>query len=58
MQNDDKPQEDEYHWWQGEVVCSICGHKQRSVIEIPKECDEPIVLLECSECHNMSCQVE
>jgi uncharacterized Zn finger protein (UPF0148 family) len=51
-------QEDGYKWWQGEVVCSICGHTQTSRIEIPKDAQEPIVLLECSECHNMSCQVE
>ena len=50
--------EDGYKWWQGKVVCSICGHTQTSRIEIPKDAQEPIVLLECNECHNMSCQVD
>jgi hypothetical protein len=50
--------DDDYEWWQGKVVCSICGHEQTSLIEIAKEFQGPIVLLECSECHNMSCQVE
>ncbi len=51
-------QGDEYKWWEGEVVCSICQHVQRSRIEIPQDAQEPIVPLECSECHNMTCQVE
>lgn len=48
----------DYKWWQGKVKCSICGHKQTSRIEIPKDAQEPIVALECAECHNMTCQVE
>lgn len=48
----------DYKWWEGKVKCSICGHKQRSRIEIPKDADEPIVSLECAECHNMTCQVD
>lgn len=55
--NSSKP-EDGYKWWQGEVVCSICEHVQTSRIEIPEDAQEPIVLLECAECGNMSCQVE
>lgn len=50
--------EDGYKWWQGKVVCSICGHSQTSRIEIPQDAQEPFVSLECSECRNMSCQVE
>lgn len=55
MQND---LEDGYKWWQGEVVCSICGHVQTSRIPIPEDAQEPIVSLECIKCHNMSCHPE
>lgn len=46
------------HWWSGWVVCSICDHRQCSAIEIDIEHDEPIVPLECSNCHNMTCSPE
>ena len=50
--------EDGYKWWQGTVVCSICEHEQTSRIEILEDQQEPIVLLECAECHNITCQVK
>lgn len=50
--------EEGYKWWQGKVVCAICGHVQTSRIEIPVSSQEPIVSLECADCGNMSCQPE
>lgn len=46
------------HWWTGWTVCSICGHRQCTVIEIDKEYDEPIVPMECGDCHNMTSSPE
>jgi len=43
-----------YKWWTGETECSICNHVQVSVIAIEESYDEPIVSLECGECHNMT----
>lgn len=51
----DGEQDPNFHWWQGPVECSICGHQYRAVIEIPKELDSPIVPMECSSCGGMTC---
>lgn len=44
--------------WEGQVECSICGHGRdihvRSVVEIPRDRDGPLVNLECSACGNMT----
>lgn len=45
----------ETYWWRGRVECSICGHTHSAAIEVSVEHDEPIVPLECTECHNMTC---
>lgn len=42
-------------WWQGSIICSICGYTAQGVIEIDREHNQPIVSMECSGCHNMSC---
>jgi len=44
----------ETYWWRGRVECSICGHTHSAAIEVSVEHDEPIVPLECTECHNMT----
>jgi hypothetical protein len=49
-----KAGEDTYVWI-GLVVCGICGHKQKSSIEIPVEWDKPLIPLECAECESMAC---
>lgn len=41
--------------WIGFVECGVCGHVQRSKIEIDDEHDEPIIPLECAECGSMAC---
>lgn len=59
---DDSDLDDEYDpdvlWWQGQVECSLCGHgsdgRVRSVVPIPSDQEEPIVPLECSNCHNFT----
>ncbi len=48
----------ETYRWKGRVECSICGHRHYAAIEVSVEHDEPIVPLECTECHNMTCYPE
>ena len=38
------------HWWQGPVLCGVCDHAWRAVIEIPACFDEPQVPMECPRC--------
>jgi hypothetical protein len=41
--------------WIGTVVCGVCGHKQKSAIEIPVDWNLPLIPLECAECGSMAC---
>lgn len=43
------------YWWRGRVECTICGHSHIAAIKVSVEHEEPIVPLECTECHNMTC---
>lgn len=48
----------DFYWWLGWVECCVCGHRQKSAIEIEVEYEEPIVSLECVECGGMTCRPE
>ena len=42
------------HWWQGPVVCALCGHEWRAVVEIPRHLSSPGIPLQCPVCDTMS----
>ena len=41
-------------WWQGPVVCALCGHEWRAVVEIPRHLSSPGIPLQCPACDTMS----
>jgi len=53
-ENDPNYVDPDARWWQGPCTCTMCGHKQVSVIELDRGQGEPLVPLECGYCGNMT----